>query len=88
MLRAPKDKLCQFLLTMSQFSMGRSLETNYVGGVYDVDVIRFEDGEIRAPMVSRMSMCAMSTMSSIEDVFVNIAMARPKISLRVGRCGR
>ena len=55
---------------------------------YDVDIIRFYGGKSRAPIASRMSMCAMSTMSSIEDVFVNIAMARPKISLRVGRCGR
>ena len=42
----------------------------------------------RAPIASRMSMCALSTMSSIEDVVVNIAIARPKISARVGRCGR
>jgi hypothetical protein len=52
---------------------------------YDVAIIRFYGGKSRAPIASRMSMCAMST-SSIEDVFVNIAMARPKISLRVGRC--
>jgi hypothetical protein len=55
---------------------------------YDVDMIRFYGGKSWAPIASRMSMCAMSTMSSNEDVFVNIAMARPKISLRVGRCGR
>ncbi len=33
-------------------------------------------------------MCAASTMSSIDDVLANIAAARPRISLRVGRCGR
>jgi hypothetical protein len=41
-----------------------------------------------APIVSRISMCALSTISSIEDVFVNIAAARPKTSVRVGKCGR
>jgi hypothetical protein len=51
-------------------------------------VIRFDGGESSPPIVSRMSMYAMSTMSSIEDVFVNIAVARSKISLRVGSCGR
>ena len=53
-----------------------------------MDIIRFSGGKSRAPIASRMSMCAVSTMSSIEDVLANIAIARLQISLRVGRCGR